>query len=135
MRKTTRRLLKVLAIAATAGILASSAPIAFAQRHQIVVIRSVPVIDPFFVYPCSYCYPLDYVSANYGYVKINAHHQRAQLYIDDGYADRIEKAKTFALRPGTHDIELRNSDGHPFFHERVAVIVGKTTKVDVPQAG
>jgi hypothetical protein len=48
-----------------------------------------------------------------------------------GFADRVEKAKKFALRPGTHDIELRDSDGRILFQERVAVIVGKTTELRV----
>jgi hypothetical protein len=75
------------------------------------------------------------VSANYGYIKVNPHHQSAALYIDGGYADRIHKSKKFALRPGSHDIQLRDSDGRTVFKERVAVIVGETTKIDVPQAG
>ena len=41
------------------------------------------------------------------------------------------KAKKFALRPGNYDIELRDSDARTFFQERVAVMVGKTTKLHV----
>jgi hypothetical protein len=51
--------------------------------------------------------------------------------VDGGFADRVEKAKKFALRPGTHDIELRDSDGHTLFRERIAVIVDKTTELHV----
>lgn len=70
---------------------------------------------------------------NYGYVKIKTHgHDQGQLYVDGGYADIIRKSKTFAMRPGTHDIELRDSFGHKLLQERVAVLIGKTTKVDIP---
>src|SRR5215469_936406 len=125
MSKTMRWVLNALATAITAGLLMSSAPSAFAQQrlqHRVVVIEQVPVIDPFFPYP--YPYPPNYVARNYGYVKVNAHHRSAAIYVDGGYADRIEKTKQFALRPGTHEIELRDSDGRTFFQERVAVIVG-----------
>ena len=132
MSRTVKWISKALATAITAGLLVSSAPSAFGQmrQHRVVVIEQVPVIDPFFPYP--YPYPPNYVLRNYGYVKVDAHHRTAALYVDGGYADRIEKTKKFALRPGNHDIELRDSDGRAFFQERVAVIVGKTTKVDVP---
>ena len=39
------------------------------------------------------------------------------------------KAKKFALRPGNHSIELRDSDGRTLYKEQVAVIVGKTTEL------
>jgi|SRR5215469_5633842 len=134
MRKAMKWLSGSLAIAITAGLIASAAPSALAQmRHRVVVIEQVPVIDPFFPYP--YPYPPYYVARTYGYVKVNAHHQEAALYVDGGYADRIEKTKKFALRPGNHDIELRDSDGRTLFQERVAVFVGETTKVDVPRLG
>jgi len=88
------------------------------------------VIDPFFPYP--YPYPAYYVQANYGYVKLDTHRKDLAVYVDGGYTDRTEKNKKFALRPSNHDIELRDSDGQTLFSERVAVTVGKTTKVEVP---
>ena len=56
-------------------------------------------------------------------------------YVDGGYADRVENSKKLALRPGNHDIELRNPEGRTLFQQRVAVIVGETTKVDFTQTG
>jgi hypothetical protein len=53
------------------------------------------------------------------------------VYIDGGYAARIRETKKFALRPGNHDIELRDSDGRTFYQERVAVTIGHTTKLHV----
>jgi hypothetical protein len=46
-----------------------------------------------------------------------------------GFADKVEKAKKFALRPGNHNIELRDSDGRTLYKEQVAVLVGKTTEL------
>jgi hypothetical protein len=49
--------------------------------------------------------------------------------VDGGFADKVEKAKKFALRPGNHNIELRDSDGRTLYKEQVAVLVGKTTEL------
>jgi hypothetical protein len=47
----------------------------------------------------------------------------------DTYAGTVGKLKTFQLRPGMHDIELRDHDGHSFYQERIGVIAGKTLKL------
>jgi len=133
-----------------AGLLLTSAPVAPAQkkpapappppqqaqaptsqppRQRVVIVEPIRVFDPNFDYPYPYAYEPDYMAANFGYVKIKTDHKDASVYVDGGFADRIEKAKKFALRPGTHDIELRDSDGRSLFHEKVAVIVGKTTEL------
>jgi hypothetical protein len=132
-----------------AGLLLTAAPAASAQKQpapppppkqaqapttqppRVVVIEPVRVFDPYFDYPYPYAYEPEYMSQNFGYVKIKTDHKDAAVYVDGGYADRIEKAKKFALRPGTHDIELRDSDGRTLVHEKVAVIVGKTTEIKV----
>ena len=88
------------------------------------------MIDPFFPYP--YPYPANYLDSNYGYVKLDTHRKDADIYVDGGYADKIKHNKKFALRPGDHDVELRDSDGHTIYQQRVAVLVGKTTKLDIP---
>ena len=68
-------------------------------------------------YGYPYGYGPHYVPERYGYVKIDTHHQDkdAAVYVDGGYAAPVKKAKKFALRPGTHDIELRNSDNRTIF--------------------
>jgi hypothetical protein len=58
IRKTMHWVPKALAIAAMAGLLASSAPSKFARQRSVVIIHSVPVIDPFYPYP--YAYPYAY---------------------------------------------------------------------------
>jgi len=137
MNKTMRWFSRAFVVAVTGGLLLTGlASTASAQRVRggVVFVRPVPV-DPFFYYGYGYPYGYPgYVPERYGYVKIDTHHQDkdAAVYVDGGYAAPVEKAKKFALRPGTHDIELRSSDNRTIFQERIAVLIGKTTKVDVP---
>ena len=111
---------------------AQPAPAPAPQPNQrVVVVEPIRVFDPFFDYPYPYAYEPDYMAQNFGYVKIKTDRKDASVYVDGGFADKVEKAKKFALRPGTHNIELRDSDGRTLFHERVAVLVGKTTELHV----
>src|SRR5438552_645886 len=98
-------------------------------QQRVVVVEPIRVFDPFFAYPYPYAYEPDYMAANFGYVKIKTDRKDASVYIDGGFADKIEKAKKFALRPGNHDIELRDSDGRTLYREKVAVTIGKTTEL------
>ena len=98
-------------------------------NQRVVIVEPIRVFDPFFDYPYPYAYAPDYMAENFGYVKIKTDRKDASVYVDGGFADKVEKAKKFALRPGTHDIELRDSDGRSLFRERVAVLVGKTTEL------
>ena len=130
MDRTMRSFSRALVVA-TAGLLVLSSPqAASAQNRRVVVIERVPVFDPFFPYP--YPYEPGYVVRNYGFVKVKTHGREASVYVDGGYAARTKKNKEFALRPGNHNIELRDREGRTFFQERVAVTIGQTTKVDVP---
>src|SRR5207245_7477416 len=144
-------LLKILTSVVMVGLLLAAVPAASAQKpkpmpaqpppaapmaqqlaqQQVVVVEPIRVFDPFFAYPYPYAYPPDYMAANFGYVKIKTDRKDANVYVDGGFADKVEKAKKFALRPGTHEIELRDSDGRSLFRERVAVLVGKTTELHV----
>lgn len=134
MRKTMRIGSIALAAVMAGGLLLGMAPTASAQRvrQRIVIVEREPFFfDPFFPYYGYYPYPPAYMAANYGEVKIKTHQKDAKVYIDGGYAARIREASKFALRPGNHEIELRNSDGVTFYRERVAVTVGHTTKLHV----
>ena len=144
-----RTLLKTLTSLVVAGVLLTAVPAASAQKpkpmptpppapvpmaqqpsqHQVVVVEPVRVFDPFFAYPYPYAYPPDYMAANFGYVKIKTDRKDASVFVDGGFADKVAKAKKFALRPGNHEIELRDSDGRTLYKEQVAVIVGKTTEL------
>jgi hypothetical protein len=68
-------------------------------------------------------------SPNVGKVKIETKMKDARVYIDEGYAGTVGELKTFPLRPGTHNIELRDPSGQSIFQEKIDVIAGKTTKV------
>ena len=64
-----------------------------------------------------------------GGVKFDTKMKDASVYVDGGYAGTVGKLKTFQLRPGTHNVELRYRDGHSFYKERIDVIAGKTLKL------
>ena len=144
-----RALLKILTSAVVSGLLLIAVPAASAQKpkpmraqppppapmaqqpaqQRVIVVEPIRVFDPYFAYPYPYAYPSDYMSANFGYVKIKTDRKDASVFVDGGFADKIEKAKKFALRPGNHEIELRDSDGRTLYKQKVAVLVGKTTEL------
>ena len=70
-----------------------------------------------------------------GQVKIKTNNKTAAVFVDGGYAGQAAKLKKFALRPGTHNIELRGPSGHTFYQERVQVIPGKTVEIDAVYRG
>jgi hypothetical protein len=72
--------------------------------------------------------------ARTGDVKIVTQAKDALIYVDGGYAGLTGKLKKFPLRPGNHDIQLRDPSGKTFYRERVQVIMGKTTEIHVAPA-
>jgi hypothetical protein len=77
-------------------------------------------------------YPYGAVEVPYaGKVKIDTKMKDAGVYVDGGYAGTVGELKTFPLRPGTHDIEVRNPSGQTILQQRVDVLAGKTTKLAV----
>jgi hypothetical protein len=66
---------------------------------------------------------------NAGSVKIDSKMKDAAVYVDGGYAGTVKQLKSFHLRAGNHDIELRDASGHSFYQERIDVIGGKTVKI------
>lgn len=113
------------------GLLAAGivAPIASA-RPPFVVVRG-----PAFYGPAWYGWygpgPYAYVGGPItGSVKIETKARDAGVFVDGGYAGTVGQLKTFKLRPGTHNLELRSPDGHTFYQERIQVIAGKTLKVN-----
>lgn len=107
------------------------APATQQPGQRTVIVEPIRVFDPFFDYPYPYAYEPDYMAQNFGYVKLETKDKDSSVYVDGGFADKVAKAKKFALRPGNHDIELRDSDGRTIFKERVAVLVGKTTTLHI----
>jgi hypothetical protein len=64
-----------------------------------------------------------------GDVKIDTHMKDGSVYVDGGFAGTTGKLKHFALQPGNHDIEVRNTAGQTLFKDRVHVIAGKTVDI------
>jgi hypothetical protein len=119
--------------------LATIAPIASA-RPPVVVVRGGfggfygPAFygpgwgwnGPGFYGPYAYGYA---PNSGMGSIKIESKAKSASVYVDGGFAGTIGDLRTFHLKPGSHDIELRAPDGNTFYQERVNVIAGKTLKL------
>jgi hypothetical protein len=75
----------------------------------------------------AYPYPYGY----YGYgpatgaVKFDTKVKDAEVYINGAYAGTVGKLKTMNLRPGSYDIQVRES-GQTAFDKKVYVAAGKT---------
>ena len=74
---------------------------------------------------------------NAGNVKIVTHSKGDAVYVDGGYAGVTGKLKKFALRPGSHTIAIKDSDGRAYYQERIDVLMGKTIEIhpDMPYHG
>jgi hypothetical protein len=64
-----------------------------------------------------------------GSIKLDTKAKSAAVYVDGGYAGTVKEVGTLKLRPGNHDIELRDPSGKTFFQQRVDVMPGKTLKL------
>jgi hypothetical protein len=81
-------------------------------------------------YGPAYAVPYAAVPApNVGKVKFDTKMKDAGVFVDGGYAGTVRQLGTFPLRPGAHDIELRDPSGHTIFQEHVDVLAGKTIKL------
>ena len=72
---------------------------------------------------------------NSGQVKIENVAKDALVYVDGGYAGTAGKLKKFSLRPGSHNIELRDPSGHAFHQEKIQVLPGKTLEINGTAGG
>ena len=81
-------------------------------------------------YGPSYYGPYAVAPAPYaGKVKIDTKMKDASVFVDGGYAGTVGQLKTFPLRPGTHNIEVRDRSGQSIFQEKVEVLACKTIKL------
>ena len=71
----------------------------------------------------------EYPAANVGKVKIDTKMKNASVYVDGGYAGTVGDLKTFSLRPGSHNIEVRDPAGQTIMQQKIDVLAGKTTKL------
>jgi hypothetical protein len=65
-----------------------------------------------------------------GELKIDTKSKTAVVYVDGGYLGVVRKLKTFDLRPGDHEIELRDAAGVVLLHQIVAIVPGGTTRIN-----
>jgi hypothetical protein len=68
-------------------------------------------------------------SATMGSVKFDTKAKDAMVYVDGAYAGRVGDLKTFPLKVGEHDVELRDPTGNSFYQEHINVLAGKTLKL------
>jgi hypothetical protein len=128
----SRKALAVVIIAA--GFLAVSVVPASAAQAR-VIIRPYFAYGPYYhygfygprYYPGYYVPPVPPT----GDVKIDTHMKGGSIYVDGGYAGETSKLKKFPLRPGNHDIEVRDPTGYTLFRNRVQVLAGKTTDIKI----
>jgi hypothetical protein len=126
------RLLSIaVALLVTEGLCLGLAPQTSAQRRRVIIVERFPHYYPWGFYPYPYA-PYGYYVGNYGEVKIDTHRKDLSVFIDGGFAANTKDDKKFKLRPGNHDIELRDPEGQTVVRENVAVTFGKTTKLAVP---
>jgi hypothetical protein len=96
--------------------------------------------SPYYAAPYYYRYSYPYYAYAPGYavgpgvgeVKIESHLKEATVYVDGGYVGPIGKFKRFGLKPGNHDIEMRDVTGRVVFSERVQVLVDRTVEIRSP---
>ena len=65
---------------------------------------------------------------NSGEVKLDTKVKDAQVFINGSYAGTTRQNKSMYLRPGSYNIEIRES-GRTLFAERVYVVAGKTLRL------
>jgi hypothetical protein len=112
---------------------------AFSGRHVVVrpsvVVRPYGFYRPFgFGYAPGWYHPYGYaytIRPATGEVKLDTHLKDASVYVDGGYVGPIGKFKKFSLRPGNHDIEVRDSGGS-IFERKVQVIADKSVELRLP---
>lgn len=70
-----------------------------------------------------------------GELKIENQPKDALVYVDSGYAGTVGNLKTFHLKTGEHDIELRDPSGHSYYQEHVNILAGRTLKLNAQVKG
>jgi len=53
----------------------------------------------------------------------------ASIYVDGAFVGLTDKVKNIPLPAGTHEVQLRDSDGDILYQESVAIIAGRTTQI------
>jgi hypothetical protein len=114
----------ILAMAVLAPIVSARPPVFFVRGYYGPAFYGAGWYGPGWVGPYGYV-----GGPNTGSVKLDTHMKDTAVFVDGGYAGTVGQLKTFHLRAGTHDLELRAPDGHPFYQQRITVVAGKTLKI------
>jgi hypothetical protein len=85
--------------------------------------------------PANWNAPGYFLVPTMGEVQITTKHKGDSILVDGGFAGRTGELKKFSLKPGTHTIELRNSDGKTLYQEKITVVVGKKVKIQPDSIG
>lgn len=89
-------------------------------------------------YPYGYYggYGWEYPPNYPGKVKIVAPAKDDQVFVDGGFVGNADKMKKFPLKPGQHDIEVKDPSGKTTIQaERVTVLPGRTVEVNAAGFG
>lgn len=93
-----------------------------------------PFYGGWWAYPSSYPFygpPLYWApQPNLGEVKLQSAAKDAEVYLDNAYAGTSSKLKSFCLRPGVYELEVRTQGRAPQA-KRIYVLTGKTLKVNM----
>jgi hypothetical protein len=116
-----KKLLTVVAAAAMAlaPMTASAARVVFVGRPFVGAGFYGPYWGPY--WGPGYAYP----EAVSGEIKIDTKSKVDEVFINGAFAGTTKDMKTFHLRQGTYNIEVRH-DGVPAINEKVFVAAGKT---------
>jgi hypothetical protein len=131
-----RKGILALAVGGTLALALTCVPqVSAAQR--VFVVRPYFGYRPFYGPVWGYPRPAYVVRPEFrpatGEVKIDTKAKNDTIYVDGGYVGATHDMKKFSLRPGNHDIEVRDASGRTLLHERVQVLIGKT--VDLKMNG
>ena len=131
---------KVLAVAVIAAAILAVSVVPASAAQVRLAIRPYVYAGPYYYRPYygygywgPRYYPGYYVNPapSTGDVKIDTHLKGGAIYVDGGYAGETSKLKKFPLRPGNHDIEVRDGAGYTLYRDRVQVLAGKTTDIKI----
>ena len=93
-----------------------------------------PFYGGWWAYPSSYPFygpPLYWApQPNLGEVKLQSAAKDAEVYLDNAYAGTASRLKSFWLRPGVYELEVRTQGRAPQA-KRIYVLTGKTLKVNM----
>jgi len=92
-----------------------------------VFVGGGPFIGPGYYgfYQGPYWGPGYYAYPNLGEIKIETKSKEDEVFINGAFAGSTKDSKTFHLRPGTYNVEVRHG-GQPQLSEKVFVAAGKT---------